>query len=459
MGLAPNYNLGYAEYTLNIDVTNIPEIGPNDMVISWNCYDNYVRKHEVYDRFAKDEIPHTAERCVNLNVINAYMEKGITVPEENKKFIDIGGIKVYSSYSYGKYMYNAIIKDCKIDGEGLIEGPDAFNRTWFKHIYDHDLITDIHFDSDYEGLWHKLKDLKMNKYNLVFGGQGRMVIRTDPNNGAPLVMHGTGNFALESLVLDGVRQTLGVDADTVNGNFHNYSRCAIGTYYTDKFEFSITKPTNSDEKLYYVNYDDSSDSTLLECMFKGQVGIGPTLNLDWIWNNGGNLLSIGGMFDGCVNLEEISMPNYRPSKITNDNIDWDHIYIDYYKYTFRNCHELKKIENGLYLYDLVGWHYAHISYLTGTFENCYNLKYINFSHVDANANFSGEESPEGSPNEPSKTIFKNCNSLKAIFIGNWDELSSDDRATIIYKFKNLLELSGLYSYMIYIGKRDLTVIH
>ena len=165
------------------------------------------------------------------------------------------------------------------------------------------------------------------------------------------------------------------------------------------------------------------------------------------------------MFDGCKNIEEISMPNYRPSKITNDNIDWDHIYIDYYKYTFRNCHNLKKIENGLYLYDLVGWHYAHISYLTGTFENCYNLKYINFSHVDANANFSGEESPEGSPNEHSKTIFKNCNSLQAIFIGNWDELNSDDRATIIYKFKNLLELSGLYSYMIYIGKYDLTVIH
>ena len=97
--------------------------------------------------------------------------------------------------------------------------------------------------------------------------------------------------------------------------------------------------------------------------------------------------------------------------------------------------------------------------MTGTFENCYNLKYINFSHVDATANFSGEESPEGSPNEPSKTIFKNCNSLKAIFIGNWDKLNSDDRATIIYKFKNLLELSGLYPDIIYIGKYDLTVIH
>lgn len=459
MGYAPNYNLGYAEYTLNIDVTNIPEIGPNDMVISWNCYDNYVRKHEVYDGSISDVFPITTYRGVNANVINAYMEKGITVPEENKKFIDIWGRKVYSAFSYGKYMYNAILKDCKINGESLIEGPDAFNRTWFIPIYDHDLITDIHYDSDYEGLWHKLKDLKMNKYNLVFGSRSSMVLRKDPNNGAPLVMHGTGNFALESLVLDGVRQSLGVDADTVNGNFHDYSRCAIGTYDTDKFEFSITKPTNSDEKLYYVNYDDSSDSGLLECMFKGQVGIGPTLNLDWLWNNGGNLLSIGGMFDGCVNLEEISMPNYRPSKITNDNIDWDHIYINYYKYTFRNCHKLKKIENGLYLFDLYGWHYAHISYLTGTFENCYNLKYINFSHVDANANFSGEETPDGSPNEPSKTIFKNCNSLQAIFISNWDELSPNDRATIIYKFKNLLQLSGINPDIIYIGKYDLTVIH
>ena len=193
-------------------------------------------------------------------------------------------------------------------------------------------------------------------------------------------------------------------------------------------------------------------------MFKGQVGIGPTLNLDWIWNNGGNLLSMGGMFDGCKNLEEISMPNYRPSKKIPNSMDSSSVYIDYYKYTFRNCHKLEKIENGPYLYDL-DWHQGHISYLTGTFENCYNLKYINFSHVDANAHFSGAESPEGSPNEPSKTVFKNCNSLQAIFIGNWDELSLNDRATIIEKFNELLQLSGLNPDTIYIGKYDLTVIH
>ena len=192
-------------------------------------------------------------------------------------------------------------------------------------------------------------------------------------------------------------------------------------------------------------------------MFKGQVGIGHTLNLDWIWNNGGSLLSMNSMFDGCVNLEEISMPNYRPSKIS-DSIDLSYIYIDYYKYTFRNCHKLEKIENGPYLYDL-DWHQGHISYLTGTFENCYNLKYINFSHVDANAHFSGAEAPKYSPNEPSKTVFKNCNSLQAIFIGNWDELNLDDRATIIEKFNELLQLSGLNPDTIYIGKYDLTVIH
>ena len=144
------------------------------------------------------------------------------------------------------------------------------------------------------------------------------------------------------------------------------------------------------------------------------------------------------------------MPNYIPdTEIYDDK--------EYYKYTFRNCHKLKKLDDGPTL--TKGNSVDDPINLVGTFENCYNLKYINFSHVDANANFSGEESPEGSPNEPSNTIFKNCNSLKAIFIGNWDELNSDDRATIIYKFKNLLELSGLYSYMIYIGKYDLTVIH
>lgn len=447
-GNAPNYHRGHAEYTLN--VTNIPEIGPNDMVISWNCYDNYVRKHVVCDNYD--------------NVVDRYMEKGIRVPEENKKFIEFWDFdkKLYSSFSRGKYKYNTIIKDCKIDGISVMEvvWSGSTNTVYPMSICDADLYN-WHDDPNGDRFWHKIKDLKMNKYNLVFGDKDFI---TNSNT-----HEYSGNFALESLILDEVRQGGGINesANRVSG-WRNYSKLAIGTYDTDKFELSITKPTDSGEKFYYINYDIyfnngvvdiGSDSGVLECMFKGQVGIGPTLNLDWIWNNGGHLLSIGSMFDGCVNLEEISMPNYRTSKITNDSIDLPHIYIDYYKYTFRNCHKLKKIENGLYLYDLSGWHQAHISYLTGTFENCYNLKYINFSHVDANAHFSGEESPEGSPNEPSNTIFKNCNSLQAIFIGNWDKLNSEDKQVITNKFKNLLQLSGLNPDTIYIGKYDLTVIH
>ena len=449
-GYAPNYHRGHAEYTLN--VTNIPEIGENDMVISWNCYDNYVRKHEVCDNYD--------------NVVDRYMEKGIRVPEENKKFIEFWDIdkKLYSSFTYGKYKYNTIIKDCKIDGISVMEvvWSGSTNTVYPMSICDADLYN-RHDEPNGDRFWHKIKDLKMNKYNLVFGDKDFI---TNSNTLNTLYEY-SGNFALESLILDEVRQGGGINEITNRaGDWRNYNRLAIGTYDTDKFELSITKPTDSGEKFYYINYntnfnngvvDISINNMVLECMFKGQVGIGHTLNLDWIWNNGSYILSMNSMFDGCVNLEEISMPNYRPSKIS-DSIDLPSIYIDYYKYTFRNCHKLEKIENGPYLYDL-DWHQGHISYLTGTFENCYNLKYINFSHVDANAHFSGAEAPKYSPNEPSKTVFKNCNSLQAIFIGNWDELSLNDRATIIEKFNELLQLSGINPDTIYIGKYDLTVIH
>ena len=251
--------------------------------------------------------------------------------------------------------------------------------------------------------------------------------------------------------MEEVRQDYGIvpDINNVVYTYPEYGRLAIGTYNTDKFKFSITKPTDSNEELYYIDYGSINPlNSWLRAMFNDQVGIGPTLNLDWIWNNGGTLISNSYMFDGCKNLEEISMPNYKPSGI-REEVD-----TDFYKYTFRNCHKLKKIECGPYLYACEGFK-EHFPYLIGTFENCYSLKYINFSHVDANAHFSVPESST----EPTDTIFKNCNSLQAIFIGNWDKLNSDDRATITDKFKNLLQLSGINPDTIYIGKYDLTVIH
>ena len=440
-GYAPNYNIGYAEYTLNIDVTNIPEIGENDMVISWNCYDNYVRKHHTADDYSI--------------VIDSYMEKGIRVPEENKKFIEIwnNDVKLYSSFTYGKYKYNTIIKDCKIKGIPVMEvGSGSHNIVYYMDIGDADLKP-AHDDPNGDRHWHKIKDLKMNKYNLVFGHEDTISISNTP-------YEGTGNFALESLILDEVRQGGGIDEYIADNWWRNYNRRAIGNYDTDKFEFSITKPTDSGEKFYYINYtryDASDGNPWIECLFKGQVGIGPILNCDWIWNNDGNLLSMNGMFDGCKNLEEISMPNYRPGK--THEVDTSEVYTEYYKYTFRDCHKLGKIENGLYLYAF-GTHNPFATYLIGTFENCYSLKYINFSHVDADAHFSSlESSDDKHSNEPSNTIFKGCNSLQAIFIGNWDELNSDDIATITDKFNNLLRLSGLNPDTIYIGKYDLTVIH
>lgn len=433
-GYAPNYHIGYAKYKLNIDVTNIPEIGENDMVISWNCYDNYVRKHEVYNEY-------------NGNVLYRYMEKGIRVPEENKKFIEIwyNAIKLYSSFSYGKYKYNTIIKDCKING-----GPLMLEDGFIKDISDADFKPE-HDDPNGDTYWHKIKDLKMNKYNLVFGHRAAITF-SDP------IVDGTGNFALESLILDEVRQGSGINGSVRENWWRGYSRQAIGNFDTDKFELSITKPTDSDEKFYYINYNTHADSMCFAYLFKGQVGIGPTLNLDWIWNNGGEMLSMRGMFDGCTNLEEISMPNYKPGIKPSGRDPVFMGIIIYYEYTFRNCHRLKKIEYGPYLFAAndspVGGSDA-IGYMVGTFENCYALKYINFPHVDADACFSVLKYS----NEPIDTIFKNCNSLQAIFIGNWDELNLDDRATIIEKFNYLLQLSGLNPDTIYIGKYDLTVIH
>ena len=434
-GYAPNYHNGYAQYKLNIDVTNIPEIGPNDMVISWNCYDNYVRKNIEYD--VVHGIAGTFSWAIGTNIVNAYMEKGIRVPEENKKFIRIWHtVKLYSAFSYGKYKYNTIIKDCKINGTPVmeVEGSASPHRVYTMYINDEDLRPQ-HDDPNGDIYWRKIKDLKMNKYNLIGDSSG---------------------FALESLVLEEVRQGGGIDENRYNlaSGWRNYSRDHIGTYNTDKFELSITKPMDSGEEFYYINYNVAYDSACLEYMFARQVGIGPTLNLDWIWNNGGNILSMRGMFDGCANLEEISMPNYKPGIKPSGR---DPIFmgiIVYYEYTFRNCHRLKKIEYGPYLFAIDDGS-GGIGYMVGTFENCYDLKYINFQHVDADAYFSVPKYSD----KPTNTIFKNCNSLQAIFIGNWDELSLNDRATIIEKFNELLQLSGINPDTIYIGKYDLTVIH
>ena len=122
---------------------------------------------------------------------------------------------------------------------------------------------------------------------------------------------------------------------------------------------------------------------------------------------------------------------------------------EYYKYTFRNCHKLKKLDDGPTL--TKGNSIEHD--LIGTFENCYSLKYINFPYAYP------EPRNNVRPSLISKTVFKNCNSLQAIFIGNWDKLYSEDKAAITYKFKKLLQLSGLNPDTIYIGKYDLTVIH
>lgn len=444
-GNAPNYHRGHAEYKLN--VTNIPEIGPNDMVISWNCYDNYIRKHKVY---IYDE-----SNKVSL-VDDEYMEEGIPVPEENKKFIELYGTtsisdssisrKVYATFSHGKYKYNAVLKDCKVNGRPVV-GFDNSGIYNYLIIYDADLTdhplgapSDSFVGDDNNDMyWHKIKDLKMNKYNLVYGFQTAFAAGSDNHDYTS--QRGTGNFALESLILDEVKQNDENDLPNRYFSFINplYSRLAIGTYDTDKFKFSITEPTDSLER-FYINYaPDIITNTLPLNTFEGQVGIGPTLNCDWIYDKS-EACSLLYTFDGCKNLEEISMKNYRPTFVG----DWSAKYV----YTFRNCHKLKWIDCGLSLFG--AWRAEGT--LFGTFENCYSLKYINFQIVEA-TNF-----PED-PEVISKTVFKNCNSLQAIFIGNWDELSSNDRATIIEKFNELLQLSGINPDTIYIGKYDLTVIH
>lgn len=446
-GYAPNYYDGYAEYTLIF--TNVPiEVGPNDMVISWNCYDNYVRKRITYKE--PNTIYHGIDAMDPNKVSTVSMEQGIPVPEENKKFItlgnfqDIGPVKVYSSIIkdphgyYSEYEYNAVLKDCKINGRPM---KDIFveNFDEFPFINDDDLSPSNPQDTTGNRFWHKIKDLAMDKWNLVMIGMGNYIDN--------LKSCGSSNLALESLSLIEVRQIFAGFLVHLNDTpFRNYSRIAIGNSDTDKFKFSITPPLISGkiDPLYYI-HDWHPEEAGLRYLFTGQVGIGPTLNLDWICSDNGNLLSMNGMFDGCENLEEISMPNYRPNpELYNSDKE-------YYKYTFRNCHKLKKIDDGPTL--TKGQSIEHSTNLIGTFENCYSLKYINFLYADAD---TGHTTPS---NAISKTVFKNCNSLQAIFIGNWDELNSEDKQVITDKFNNLLQLSGLNPDTIYIGKYDLTVIH
>ena len=384
------------------------------------------------------------------------MEEGIRVPEENKKFIELYGTngyqdssiskKVYATFSHGKYKYNAVLKDCKINGRPVVgfDNSGAYNYLIIcdADLSDHPLgPPSFVLDDNNDMYWHKIKDLKMNKYNLVFCHETKFYAANGNQNYSG--HRGTGNFALESLILDEVQQNAELFTHN-NKRYYTdispwYSRLAIGTYDTDKFKFSITGPTDSLEH-FYINYaPDISNNTLPLNLFEGQVGIGPTLNCDWIYDKS-EACSLTYTFDGCENLEEISMKNYRPTFVG----DWSAKYVS----TFRNCHKLKWIDCGLSLFG--AWRPEGT--LFGTFENCYSLKYINFQIVEA-TNFPDD------PELISNNVFKNCNSLQAIFIGNWDELSLNDRATITDKFKNLLRLSGINPDTIYIGKYDLTVIH
>ena len=455
-GYAPNYHRGYAEYKLIF--TNIPiEVGPNDMVIAWNCYDNYVRKRITYKE--PNTVYHGLDVMDQNKVSNVSMEQGIPVPEENKKFITIGNfqyvgpVKVYSSIIndphgyYSGYKYHAVLKDCMINGRPIDKwiwpGID-----FFPYIHDDDLSPYNPQDNDGKMFWHKIKDLAMNKWNIVMIFTGWYIDNLKP--------FGSTTLALESLNLIEVGQLIGNPQwHPEDGPFRSYSRIGIGNLDTDKFKFSITPPLISgkiDPAYYITDYEFWEEG--LRYLFAGQVGIGPTLNLDWILGSGNReMLSTNYMFDGCENLEEISMP-YRPNpKIYSDQ--------DHYKCTFRNCHKLKKLDDGPTL--TKGNSLEHD--LIGTFENCYSLKYINFPYVDPQPRTTIPT------NVISKTVFKNCNSLQAIFIGNWDtpvsdqyigtldKLNSEDKQVVTNKFKKLLQLSGINPDTIYIGKYDLTVIH
>ena len=456
-GYAPNYYDGYAEYKLIF--TNVPiEVGPNDMVIAWNCYDNYVRKRITYKE--PNTVYHGLDVMDQNKVSTVSMEQGIPVPEENKKFITIGNfqyvgpVKVYSSVIndphgyYSGYKYHAVLKDCKINGRPIDKWiwPGIED---FPYIHDDDLSPYNPKDNDGKMFWHKIKDLAMNKWNIVMIFTGWYIDN--------LKSFGSTTLALESLNFIEVGQLIGNPQwHPEDGPFRSYSRIGIGNLDTDKFKFSITPPLISGkiDPSYYIP-DDEFWEEGLRYLFAGQVGIGPTLNLDWILGSGNKLmLSTNYMFDGCENLEEISMP-YRPNPNIY-NADQDH-----YKCTFRNCHKLKKLDDGPT--STKGNSIEHD--LIGTFENCYSLKYINFPYVDP------QPTTTIPSNQISKTVFKNCNSLQAIFIGNWDtpvsdqhtgtldKLSSEDKQVITNKFKNLLRLSGINPDTIYIGKYDLTVIH
>lgn len=457
-GYAPNYYDGYAEYKLIF--TNVPiEIGPNDMVIAWNCYDNYVRKRITYKE--PNTVYHGLDVMDQNKVSNVSMEQGIPVPEENKKFITIGNfqyvgpVKVYSSVIndphgyYSGYKYHAVLKDCMINGRPIDKWIWQYYGD-FPYIHDDDLSPYNPEDTNGKMFWHKIKDLAMNKWNIVMIFTGWYIDNLKP--------FGSTSLALESLNFIEVGQLIGNPQwHPEDGPFRSYSRIGIGNLDTDKFKFSITPPLISgeiDPSYYIPDWEFWGEG--LRYLFAGQVGIGPTLNLDWILGSGNrSMLSTNYMFDGCENLEEISMP-YRPNPEIY-NSDQDH-----YKCTFRNCHKLKKLDDGPTL--TKGNSIEHD--LIGTFENCYSLKYVNFPYVDP------QPTTTIPSNQISKTVFKNCNSLQAIFIGNWDnpnhnhefpgrwdKLSSEDKQVVTNKFKKLLQLSGINPDTIYIGKYDLTVIH
>ena len=188
-----------------------------------------------------------------------------------------------------------------------------------------------------------------------------------------------------------------------------------------------------------VSSFDTSNITSMKFMFYDCESL---TSLDVSNFNTSNVTNMSYMFDNCKNIEEISMGCYTPSRAGR--------YKAKYYYTFRNCHKLKNIDYGLVLF--ADGDNSNGNGMVGTFENCYSLKYITFQHIDVDAEFTNLSSD-------SNTIFKGCNSLQAIFIGNWWEFSSDDKETITNEFRRLLNLSGINPDTVYIGIYNIHIIN
>ena len=179
----------------------------------------------------------------------------------------------------------------------------------------------------------------------------------------------------------------------------------LNTSKTKGFESMFSGCT----KLIYLdvsNFDTSNATSFYE-MFNGCSSL-ETLDVS-NWNTA-NVTSMPRAFNGCKNLTSLDVSNWNTSKTVNINE------------TFSGCGSLKEI-------DVTNWNTSSLQNIYGAFSGCSSLMTIDMRNWD-----------KSKIKESMKYLFKDCTSLKSVYLGEFDASNLTDISQVFQGCSSLTEL-------------------